>query len=118
MSHFNGPKLKVPARDLVPAKTVHANPSKYNICKALADDREMLLRMIPGGHDLQWLDEHRKEPYPNDWLGDDWSDDEEAYAPQLQRKRRENICKFLQMMKMIKKIKNQTSLFHKMMMIL
>ena len=47
MSHFNGPKLKVPARDLVPAKKVHASPSRYKIQDALNGDRERLLRMIP-----------------------------------------------------------------------
>ena len=68
MEHFNGPILKMPARDLVPAKKVHANPSKYNIHKALGDDRERLLGVIPGGHDLQWLDEHRLRPAPRDWF--------------------------------------------------
>ena len=53
MDHFNGPKLKVPARDLIPAKKVHANPSKYNVHKALGEDRERLFREIPGWHDLQ-----------------------------------------------------------------
>ena len=85
MDHFNGPKLKVPARDLVPAKKVHANPSKYNIHKALGDDREKLLGFIPGGHDLQWLDDHRLRPAPRDWFDENDSDD---YVPPKPKKKR------------------------------